>query len=305
MGKLIKFMTDSVKNWFRKKMSVLSLAFANVEKNALSQRGEQLSSDVNQVQRHTQGQLADALVHGEVTQEVVDLRWRTYKILQHIDGLSDKASELVNIKIEPTDNYPLEMVVNNETIVLGTNEFFQKNVISGDTMPTKSKDNEGEDIAFHGTVDSTIFYATVKGQPPITVGREFFPKFNIENFAKTLHVRSINGCEKMLEFYVSKYPVEENKNSKLFLNEINKCIKNPISSKILEILEVEFTTFNTLGKIDNLHYKYKITKFDKITEFNGSYVIKYFAEELIGGENIIEKHKSEDLDRRYETKEKK
>jgi hypothetical protein len=38
----------------------------------LGQTGESLSSDVNQVQRHTQGQLADSLVHGEITQEVID-----------------------------------------------------------------------------------------------------------------------------------------------------------------------------------------------------------------------------------------
>jgi hypothetical protein len=59
-----------IKNWARKQATILSLAMANVEKNAFGQNGETLSSDVNQERRHTQGQLADALVHGEVTQEV-------------------------------------------------------------------------------------------------------------------------------------------------------------------------------------------------------------------------------------------
>jgi hypothetical protein len=83
---LIKKIMGKVKNWVNKKAAIISLALANVEKNAFSQTGESLSNDVNQERRHTQGQLADSLVHGEITQEVINLRWRTYKILKESDG---------------------------------------------------------------------------------------------------------------------------------------------------------------------------------------------------------------------------
>jgi tRNA1(Val) A37 N6-methylase TrmN6 len=64
--------TTNIKNWVNKKISMLSLAMGNVEKNTFSQSGEVLSTDFNQTQRHTQGQLADSLKQGEVTQEVID-----------------------------------------------------------------------------------------------------------------------------------------------------------------------------------------------------------------------------------------
>jgi hypothetical protein len=41
-----------------------------------------MSTNITQSQRLTQGQVLDSLVNGEVTQEVMDLRWRTYKIMQ-------------------------------------------------------------------------------------------------------------------------------------------------------------------------------------------------------------------------------
>jgi hypothetical protein len=40
-----------------------------------------MSTNITQSQRLTQGQVLDSLVNGEVTQ-VMDLRWRTYKIMQ-------------------------------------------------------------------------------------------------------------------------------------------------------------------------------------------------------------------------------
>jgi hypothetical protein len=62
------------------------MAFANVEKNALSQTGELMSTNITQSQRLTQGQVLDSLVNGEVTQ-VMDLRWRTYKLCKPVNRL--------------------------------------------------------------------------------------------------------------------------------------------------------------------------------------------------------------------------
>ena len=69
-------------------MATFSLALSIVENNALGQTADFLSSDVNQVRRNTQGQLADSLVHGEITQEVMELRWRTYKVLLETEGVT-------------------------------------------------------------------------------------------------------------------------------------------------------------------------------------------------------------------------
>lgn len=58
-------------DWLKKKLGTATLVLSNVEKSALNQTGELMSSDVNQSQRHTQGQVADSLINGEITQEVM------------------------------------------------------------------------------------------------------------------------------------------------------------------------------------------------------------------------------------------
>lgn len=59
-------------DWLKKKLGTVTLALSNVEKSALNQTGELMSSDINHAQRHTQGQVADSLINGEVTQEVME-----------------------------------------------------------------------------------------------------------------------------------------------------------------------------------------------------------------------------------------
>lgn len=330
---LIKNTMEKVKNWMKKKAAVVALALANVEKNAFSQTGEPLNNDVNQVRRHTQGQLSDSLVHGEITQEVMDLRWRTYKVLKESDSRiaeiigyddegmpivktrkKDKKLGLEKIKLDSNDSYPLEIMVNNDEITLSVNESLSNSLISSketpsvitdtfvDTITLKEKE---EKIATHGDIKSDDFFASHKPQKPITVGRTFFPKFSIENFTKKLNIRSIDEENKLLEFYVSMYPDEYNKTSTFFLNELKKAIKNPASTNMLDIKEVGFITYKTTGAEDFLEYSYEITSFDKIVEFNGHYVIKFLAKVKTNGADILEKHRMTELDKKYKNKEKK
>jgi hypothetical protein len=330
---LIKKIMGKVKNWVNKKAAIISLALANVEKNAFSQTGESLSNDVNQERRHTQGQLADSLVHGEITQEVINLRWRTYKILKESDGhisevigyddnnmpivktrKRDKKFGLEKIKLDSTDPYPLEMIVENDEITMGVKETINNGFIDSKETPKLTTDTfvdtntlkeSEEKIAIHGNIDSNEFFASHKTQKPIIITRMFFPKFSIENFTKKLNIRTIDKDNKLLEFYVSMYPNEYDKTSKFFLNEVKKAIKNPASANMLEIKEVGFVTYKTIGADDFLEYKYEIIKFDKIVEFNGYYVIKFLATVMIDGEDILEKHRVTELDEKYKNKTKK
>jgi hypothetical protein len=80
---------------------------------------------------------------------------------------------------------------------------------------------------------------------------------------------------------------------------------NKFSVNFLDINKVEFITYNCLGVSDFLLYEYINLVFDKITEFDGYYLIKYKSVNSINGERILDKYKSEDLEKRYENKERK
>jgi hypothetical protein len=74
---------------------------------------------------------------------------------------------------------------------------------------------------------------------------------------------------------------------------------------MLEIKEVGFITHKTTGADDFLEYKYEITSFDKIIEFNSFYVIKFLANVVIDGNDILEQHRVVELDENYKNKKRK
>lgn len=311
-----------VKKWANKKLGLVSLALANVEKNALNQKGESLSSDAEQVQRHSQGQLADDLLQGKLTQEVINLRWRIYKTLEagnnytsEIIGYDednypiirvkkiDKTQGLESIKLDSYDPYDLEMVIDNSEITKSVNETLENKYLNLSDAPTLNEKKDKVVSATHGEISSTDFFATQKNETPLIVSRKEAPKFKLEKYTKKLNVRNISDTKKLLEFYVSKYP-DESITSSFFIRDVKKAIKNPMTSSILDIDTVGFFTNNTLGADDFLEYKYKILSFDKIIEFNEFYVFKFIAEPIVNGRYVLENYRVEELDEKYKKKEK-
>lgn len=299
-------------NWIRKQATALTLAMSNVEKNAFSQNGEQLGQNVALERKHSQGTLADDLLRGELTQEVKDLRWRTYKVIQasekvnvkltpvlkmdeegHLEIETDEDGNIIytnitvslrnltepimKVKVDTFDQYPVEMVVNNAVITAGAFE-------------------DGQDVS---TFNS--YFANNINERPVKVMRDFMPKFEIENYTNKMVVRNISETEKLLEFYVSIYSNEHNMSTKLFNNELKKVIASgPDKINSLEIKEVGFISHNTLGVHDFHAFAYKITSFDKIVEFDGNYVIKFKAKVIINGENMLNKFMEEKLENKYQ-----
>jgi len=311
--------------WFSRRLATLSLAMANVEKNALSQTGEGLSADVTQTRRMTQGQLADSLVNGEVTQEVLNLKWRTYKILKATEGVTaeitgydedgmpitrvtkkDNRKALKKVKLDEVDNFPLEMVLDNSEIAFGGNDAMENEHVSIYDVAQINYDENGEALsATHGEIDALEYFATHKNEKPIKINRDSVPNFYLENFTKKLNVRKIDKDRRLLEFYVSQYPDEYNRTSRLFISAVKKAIENPHQASMLDFQGIEFVTYKTLGVSDFLEYQYEIESFDKIIEFNGYYVIKFIATVKVDGRDIMEEHRVEELDKKYEQKAKK
>lgn len=285
---------DNVKKWLTKKAATVALAMANVEKNALAQNGQTPDTDVNQERRHTQGQLMDSLIRGEITEEVKNLRWRMYKVANASRSFKFKVSgytkegkptfsmeevnnkdSISNIKVDEYDSYKLEMVVDNTPIT------------------------SGSDIEEVMTAEEL---EAVKQELPINISRSSIPKFDIERYTKKMLVRDIDGDKKLLEFYVSKYPEELKRSSYFFISEVKKAIENPRQSSMLDINTVKFITDRTLGVDDFLEYEYKIESFDKIITFNEFYVIKFIAKTIINGVFILEDKRVNELDEKYAKK---
>ena len=263
-------------------MLTVSLALANVEKNALGQGGEALSNDANTVQRQRQGMLSDDLMQGKITEEVITLRARMYRILEESDNYTycegergykvDKNTVDRKIKGEPSDEYKVELVVNNEKIP----------------------------VDFADAID----YIDLPAESPIIIGRDIMPKFKIESYTDKLYIKSIDKENKLLEFHLSKYKDQYDKKTGFFINHVKKAIANPRNSDLLDFNQVGFVSFNTIGCNNFLEYQYGNVEFDKIVDYNGSYVIKFKCKVTVNGESVTEKYSNDDLDERYANKEK-
>lgn len=312
-------------NWIKNKIAGVLISVANVEKNSFSQEKNLLSDDISKHSEKETGTLMNSLKNNIVTQEVMDLRWRTYKVLRETEGFTaeivgyetdgtpivktlkkDTNKSILKIKVDENDPYPLEMVLDNTEIALDGTEPMHSEYLKLEDKPTLNYDDDGEIVsATHGGLSAAEYHATNKTKKPITIEREFTPRFNLEKYTKKLNIRKIDDENRLLEFYVSVYPDPYDRSSRLFLSEIKKVIVNPDLSNTFEMKSIDFISYKTLGTNDFLEYKYSDVTYDKIVEFNGFYVIKFKSKIKINGRDIFEEHRQEILDKKYKNKDKK
>jgi len=313
--------------WVKNKMVDVALAMSKVEEDTLSQGGLNVEGGIGSYQRVNQGRLSDSLQRGEITQEVKELRWRMYKIMKATDGVTatingydeygmpivevkekSKKRYLKNIKVDAEDSYKPIMVVDNSEVTLGV---FLENVEElppeeiAKTIEITRNEATGKDEgrASIGKISSKTLDSSNKSDRPIKIIRDIRTKFNIEDYTNKMVVREIGETERLLEFYVSIYPDEYNKKSRFFLSELKRATKNPRACNSLDINGVNYITSNTMGASDYELYEYGISGIHKIVEFDGHYVIKFKANVTTNGENIIDKFRELELDKRYENKE--
>jgi hypothetical protein len=309
--------------WLKNKIIGVLMSFYGVEKNILSSKNS-LEENINIVSEKDTGTLLHSLKNNIVTQEVLNLKWRTYKVLKATEGLTaeivgydedgmpivktqkrNKKKGLKKVKLDSVDDYVLEMVIDNSELVLSGSQAMDNEHISllDEVM---LNDEEIGQTATHGSIDSDEYFITSKTERPIKVGRDTLPNFYIENFTKKLNVRKISKNKRLLEFYVSKYVNEDNRTSRLFISGIKKVMNgNTQKQSFIDLKDVEFVTYKSLGVEDYLEFKYDIESFDKIIEFNGFYVIKFVAKVTTNGKYIFEEHRVDELDKKYEQKAKK
>jgi len=282
-------------NIFKRAALYLSVAFSNVEKAALGQKGEDLSDDTNTLQRYRQGTLADDLLQGRLTEEVKLLRARTYKVLETMD------KQRVNIK-PIIDNYgnitEYEYLgtskKNNSTVgIIHYDSDSLKPIMEIENRLILPSLGDAMDIKIDG----------IKIEHTIMVERDVLPKFNLEEYTKKIIIKEGSDNKFIVEFYLYNKPDDTKRTTYLLISEIKKILDEPAKSDITNIKEVGFITKSNIGVEDNLAFQYNIEKIENIVEFDNYFVFRFVATPIINGENIYEKYKREDLDMKYKNRE--
>lgn len=273
------------------------MSFYKLEKNIFFYgKNNNISPAIGKECEKDSESLSYAFKNQVVNQELKNLRWRTYKIIQHSRGYQTHISvdpnsnkEIANVKKNKyslnkikldNDDYPLEILFKNDIHTLTINE----------TLNSLETDKP---------VNVEMLNSNSKGKTYLSVFRETPPNFKIEEYCTKLHIRKYNDNEKLIEFYVSKYPEAFNTKSTMFVNKVKNIMEREIRDNILDLKEVGFSSFQTLGCDDFNEFLYRIKKFDSIVEFNGSYIIKFIGEVIYENKYMLTDFIEKELEEKY------
>ena len=226
--------------------------------------------------------VSKALLRGELTQEVQELRYRTYKVdresktFEYFSPTLAKKKELNDtkfIKFENSDNLELVTIQPNNFNV-GTINDALKDIDINKVETFESKiENETEISVNVGQFKQPKSYNI-----EIIRNEYAIPRYYLEEYTKRLVVRKFSPKTKfMLDFYVSKYPNIMDLKSKGFIREIERIKNEGWKSDIIDFSGVHFITLHAYQLDDMIEFKFKYPVFQEIIEFDGHYIIRFKA----------------------------
>ena len=272
----------------------LLFGLKNTENEVFTQLGG--SSDIGTSINHEVGshRISKALLRGELTQEVKELRYRTYMVdreAKHYEYFSPTLAKKIDTKYDSK----FVSFENSENL----------NVI---TIQPNEREIEGLNDALRDALyeNENAIYVEPKKSYTLKIKRDFFPRYKLEEFAKKLVVfEKEKGKTVKLDFYVSIYPDDKVLISKGFVREIENIRDKGIKSDILDIQTVAFTTLHAYRLDDMIQFEFNDLSFEKVLEFDGDYILRFSADIVVNGEDMIKEFYNKEMAEKYANKEKK
>lgn len=262
-------MLKKIYNKIRSFMFYLFWGLKSADKIAFTTKENSLNDGSVLEQQNEDNVVYKDLLRGEVTQEVKELRHEMYfserkshKYKYLGNGIVTKKNDIFDYpgKIDKTDGFPLQIL--------------QPNIEDTGTL--------SENLA------ESDYRLKNKKEFTIDIERDFIPRFRLEEFTNKLVVKRINETAVMLDFYTPIYKSQFNTVHKLFLKELEKIYMGNVRSDVIDLKQVEFISFRAFGTDDLKRYTYNNVEFDNILIFDGHYVIKFTADIVNDGEDLID-----------------
>lgn len=233
-------------------------------------------------QKKEQDNLYAALLRGEVTQEVREARHemyyaerRSHDYIYSGGGHAEKKNNVFDYtgNVENSDGHKVLIVQDNYQDQASIEEYGI---------------DEGAVMSHGSGIYSTIKMEDIaKKEYTVKIVRDFIPKFRIEEFTKKIVVKELNE-KRILDIYVSKYPVEYNRRSRMFVNMINEIYEGNTRSEIIDFQKLSFVSKNAYGTDDLKLYSFSEFEFRDIIDYDGSYVLRFVCVPYVEGEDLIE-----------------
>lgn len=229
-----------------------------------------------------------ALVKGEVTQEVKDLRFETYQAAK-------KADEY-------------DYVGNGVAVKKDKNQIFNK-------AKTKVYNEEGLSVymiqindLIKASVSESMAAAALGKEPEekhrISINRQWNARFKLENYATQIVVRSKEDGGFIIDFYVPTFPREYDPKDIYFDKEMQILYNQKARmSDIIDFDNINFISEKAFPVEDMLEFSFVSMKYRGINKFNGSYVLSFDAVAEKLGEDVAEEMYDSESERKFREKE--
>lgn len=265
----------------------------NTETEILTQAGGSSELGTHIMQEQQNNRISQDLLRGEVTQQVEELRYRTYKVDREAKQYEYFSPTLAKKRDKNDSKFVVyENADNNELITIQYNEPITENVNSSleNVVSEKGK----------------LVFKDGKKRYMIKIGRNHTSRYKLEGFTKRLVVKQlIKDRRVVLDFYVSKYMNDQNFISKGFITETHNIMDGYVNSDTVDISTVNFVTDHAYGKDDMLEYEFNHIAFYTILEYDGNYIYRFHADVVKNGVDLTEKYFNKEMDEKYINKEKK
>ena len=281
-------MLKKLTRWVKSTWYGLFGALKVTEEEVFKPEGVNINSTTTINQEVHDKRVSTALLAGKETQEVKELRYRTYAVdrksreFEYISPMLTVKREKQDTKFihyDKTDGLPLITIQNNFPIV-------------------ESVEQGLEQVGKRGK--QTEYW--------ISISRKFgfLPRYRLEEYTKRLVVKEkTEGKTAVIEFYVTKYPNDKDLKSKGFVKEIEYVKEKSIRSDVLDIDSVTFITNHAYNKPDLLMYTFKVKNFKNVYEYDGHYVICYLADIIVNGRDMTDDYYNSEMAEKYRNKERK
>lgn len=256
-------------------------------------------------QQVSENRVSKALLKGEVTQEVEELRYRTYLI----DRESKKFEYFSPMKAIRYDKDDSKFVKYDDSdglklITIQPNHVLTSNI--SDATEDIDFKTDAKLIDKVGNVSVNMGKFDVETKRTIEIERDFMPRFKLENYATRLVIKELDDNDNViLDFYVSKYPVANDMKSIYFAKAVEKLFNGERQNDLTDMEYVHFVTSHAYNLVDMLEYKFNHIYFREIVEYDGHYILRFKAHTLLNGIDLTEQYYSKTMDEKYKNNERK
>ena len=279
-------MFEKLKKKLRSAIVAFSYGLKNTEADIFGQKTT-MSASNSVEQKMQQNDLAEALLKGEVTEQVEMLRDRTYMV-------SDESKKYKVIIDTVGTTKAFKKMAKKKTPNSFNEEGCSVDIVMDNNAIPSSVLEGFESIGNYG----------IKTTYPLEFEYEYIPKFKLDDYVRRIVIRSEDSTGGLIvDLYVPQFRDTYERLERIFDNEINKIRDNKTKPVNIEFDTVKFISDKAFGTDDLIPYKFKMKKFIGINEFDGRNILTYEVEKIGNNEKITDKFKNKKLRDAYKNKE--